>query len=820
MFLLNSILSKRARTLISYICCFQMIFAPMASHAQQAEVSRQPASTVARSTKSISQPFTKVDVEGFLKATGLNRSHLTYGEFYKNISQFVPADALKELAPWFKQNSKGKMPKVSVSTFKDKDSKTKYRLTLSEGKIVRTFTLYGETENIIQYGNMPMAQADIFSVSDVAKKIYAVDRHARDPKVEEQINYRAMTWKPAPQDPNQYTGSFVLPTYEHYKKMTPYQRAEFIVRTRELWVAGKQAEFMLNKKKIASLEIPRFNDFFMQALLGQTAEAKSETISGKTFYTGAQGECIDSGYAGKFSAKGCISPAVKQEDIESFGAPGCKSICNPLIYGLNSNGKAHCSVKGNRQIATHWEGPCDSAARLSSEKYILDNDINPNKLNLDDPKSQEALVKKLEGSIAEEDIKKHTQALLQSMMSGKSSNDKINNSEINDFFDGKNSNEEFQKRFSTAVQSFYSEIAVALNACSTFDFGDDLLKKGKVLAKDDGSQQLNACRQLWRRKLAFDIGLGQICKSAAKSDKSETGCVGFAPKPELIASCDGDATRVETSDPQPLSTPNPNFKSTIREKLKSDKPERTEATPQVTVKCKCSTGVYVNRGEKCGAGPIADSSTTNPGRCGVPDDQITNEANQCICKSTGFEPRIVNGKKTCGDEKASGDFDADTKCLSGQGIMVWMSCNKNWLVPLGTALIVGGALWWLKSRANAKDKATDVCPTGWQTCPGQYGTVGTECTSPATWSVTLQKCYTPCGPNEVPNLTTNPTKCDPVSTVVSKMNSYACWNGQTVANEILCPKYECPDGSRVANPTLCSSTGNQKMQKSIYDIEK
>lgn len=810
MFLLNSILSKRVQKLVSYICCFQMVFAPLATQAQQIEASRQPASTVASSTKSISQPFTKEDLDGFLKASGLNNKNLTVGEFYKKLSQFVPQDALKDFAPWYRQNSNEKMPKVTVSTFKDKDSKTKYRLTLSQGKIVRSLTFYGETENIIQYGNMPIAQADIFSVSDVAKKIYAVDRHARDPKVEEQVNYRAMTWREVPQDPNQYSGSFVLPTYEHYKKMTPYQRAEFIVRTQKLWVVAKQAEFLLNKKKTSSVEAYRYNDFFVQALIGQVAEAKVDKTSGKKFYTGAQGQCIDSGYVGEFkkNANGslsCVSTAdsFKEQDKVAYGGK-CVSMCNPMIYGLQANGLAYCSdSRANRQIATHWEGSCDKASRLSEDKYIQDLDVNPN-----DPDSIKALTNQLQGK--ETDIKSKTEHLLASLMNEKSSDDKLSDTVVK-FFKGESTPEEFQKRFNVAVASFYQEITTALNACSTFEFDKELLNKKKVTATDDGSQQLNACRQLWRRKLVFDVGLGQICKSAAKSDKSETGCVGFAPKSELVASCDGEATRVETSNPKV-------FQKTIRQVFKDGVEDSKTLQSQVIVKCKCSTGVYVDRGEKCETGAVADSSSLNPGRCGVPDDQVKPDESNCICKSTGFEPRVVNGKRTC-EKNVASELDEDTKC-PGQGAMVWMSCNKNWLVPVGTALLVGGALWWLKSRAKAKDKATDVCPSGWQTCPGQYGTVGTACTAPATWSVTLQKCYLPCGPNEVPNLTTNPTKCDPASTVVSKMNSYACWNGQTVANAILCPKYECPDGSRVTNPTVCSNSGNQKLQKSIYEIEK
>lgn len=822
------------QTLIAIIS-LQFIFSPM---------------TMAQNTKPIQikshaqYQFKKEHLDGYIKAAGLNKNNLTAGEFFKNVSKFLPKEASDQFKPWFEKNKNIQMPKLNVSAFKDNDGQTRYRITLTKDKEVRTLTVYGQEDNFIQYNNMPISMSDIFNINSVALKIFAVDKSARDPRVEEQINYRAQTWTPVVKDKNEYNGSFQLPTYESYKKMTPYQRAEMIVRTYDVWMASKKAQYLLSqkneKKSAANTNTFYLHQFFISSLLGELAEAKKEILGGRTFYSSAKGECIDSGYVGEFkkgsnSSFTCVSRADSYKVKDKQYAPNCVSICNPMIYGLDTNGAAYCSDnRSKRQIATHWEGPCDTQSRLSTQLIVADLEVNPNELNLDNEASYEKLLLKFKDH--EGDIKNRTRTLLESLMNENTLGKNIDENQFKKFFEGKASEPEFTDRFVKSLNSFNNEISRALNACSSFEFDDDVLKKANVTSKDDGSQQLNACRQLWRRKLAFDVGVGQICKTLDKSAPGACQNVAVTPAPPADNECE-NGQMVESEDSAPVSTPAPKPSETIRDSInkKFEQPLASTpvATPKVTVKCKCpgrdgGVDTYNPRGKKCGGslssevdrifGSEQERNMIEKQCPGVAIGELVLPETVCICSSSKSSPvRQSNGKYSC-----SGGFtddDTDLECLKFTGLSNSIKCHPKLWAMGGTLLVVGGALWWLKSRDDAKDKETDVCPTGWQTCPGQYGYNGNTCPAPTTWSVTLNKCYLPCGPNEVANLTTNPTKCDPVSVVVNKQTSFNCWNGQTVAHEMLCPNYTCPNGSKVPSPALCPASQKQ-MQKSIFDIDK
>lgn len=774
-------------------------------------------------------------VREFVKETNLDNSKQTMGQFFSKIEKTIPARVANQMRPWFETHSHEKMPALDVSKFKDTDGKQKIRLTLTKGKESISISFLGEDERMAKVGSVSLMLEDVLKFAPMVDRIYAhipSTRELKEPASE----------KKAPEVPqivvrpkDEYTGFFAFPTAATFKKMTPAQRAELVVRLRQVWNASQEVRMQMlryqalpekRNRKTSEYQHEIFHDYFFSALFGSVAVAGSAVYFSKEEGKG----CIDSGWLGEWTGTSCTSTEkdrYKQLVERAKGAPNCAaSFCNPAIYGFDASGNPICTVKkAIRQNATHWEGVCDSGSRLASQKVVADLDINPNSLNSDDGNQN-----KIRDEILKQDgaaVKSETERMLKSMLkkglSTTSDGDvgPIDSAKVDALFSGAadaGSIDAFEK----VVKGFYDDITSSLNACSKMEFPDKLLTSKKVNESNDRTQQLNACRQLWRRKLAFDAGMSQICPAVHKGkgvfEIPSLTCRKLEPEPRPPVTCD----------------------AVTQDTVKQNKDGKEVIT------CKCKAEFPVDKGAKC---EKKETEKTNP----PPKDEKKKNCNRnvisdfnratCLCND-GSEPVERDGALRCG-KKEETKKDAKDKCKD-PSFSQWFSCNSDWLVPVTSLVVIGGTYAIIRRDANKnRQNATDLCPGTTQVCPG--GVNPNICTSPLIYNYSTGTCYLSCAPGTTANYTLSPPQCLTSTTVptcsaivvgnclcngtviasytaCTTTTTYTCPDGSVVANSSLCTNvYTCPNGLKVANASQCpvniQKTSSEGVQGTIRKID-
>lgn len=513
-----------------------------------------------------------------VREIGLDKK-MTAQQFWDKVKNDLPGYAYFEMEQAVKQNPNALMPKFEVSTSKTSDGQVIPVITFTENGKVTTIQMYGDKDKFMKYNNTFISEADSTQPTAIFKKLIE-----NDPKLDKQ--YRDAIQKEVKRSSkNSKTnvvpanGRFSSMNKNIWKKMTMEQRVSFFIQMRMMYLDAKKVTENNSKsgKKTSS-----FNQLEMiYKAIFQDAEAQGKpaappgysdneklgTSAQKQVITSLDGKkkisipfdaqsCIVAGYVGKYvpmvnnsngqKRPGCsieVATAayahktgvefVVEANKQCISDKGTSGVaCNPIIYGY-PNGSPVCvsSQSDAFQIATHWEGPCDTASRLTYSKDIVDTQgkdyskIVPLSAQLDAIKADQA---KQDFAL--------TKAFIEGMLTKKDA------SLLALFKEGKWS-QSLEDEIKKMGSQFDKEINEAISICEK-----------DITAKHEKNQK-GACDQLHRRRLFVDEVLNKLKKDVPPVTPTE-------PSEPTVCPADPDPANpcVEPSEPEALCSQYPPLK--------------------------------------------------------------------------------------------------------------------------------------------------------------------------------------------------------------------------------------------------------------------
>jgi hypothetical protein len=337
------------------VALFTMVISPVA---QGAAAKTSAKAKVKAIGEELNYNVNAKTVQEYLKFTGLNagKKPVTVGEFYSKMRPYYPKTLQRQMDRWARENRSEIMPEFEATTFKDSDGKDHVRLLISKDGQTVTATFNPESSaKFVKVNNVYLTKTDMMYHDQVISKLVYGDAAFR----------KEIDKAPVGKTPR---GSVAL-SYEEFKRFTPRQRAEYLVKLRYVTEGAERVmknfygEQALNEFK---------KDFFVQMFLGQNAQAAGP----------AQGNCIVSGYLSMYGENYSCGGSEKgkkdlQEKIKRYGGSNCSSgttPCNPLVYGFKTQGppgQAFCvsnaNVNGSIRNATSAFCPMQAPLRKNSK---------------------------------------------------------------------------------------------------------------------------------------------------------------------------------------------------------------------------------------------------------------------------------------------------------------------------------------------------------------------------------------------------------------------------------------------------------------------
>lgn len=511
-----NIILKKINSLLITLSVATMVFSPVAMGKQaQAEAER----------------LSKAQLEQFIQEFGLNKS-MTVGEFYSKNKDKFPSRIQKMIEPLMTQFKNEAMPQFEVSQAKNSKGETVATLRLTGKDQLANIQFLGEKDKFVKFDNTNLSLEDVANFDDMFAKLYFGDASHRkgmgDALTSPKMIKKSKTIAKVVLPPPTFSGMPKI-TQDMWKKMTPLERAQFMMNMRMLWSGAqdvldakeKSKNIKSKGKKTSSLEggtaapFHKWNSFF--AMLNEANAADTK--------------CVVAGYIGTYGAgKRCQYP-------ENAKTPGCNFPCNPTIYGFDPNGKQFClSSASELQTATHYNKGCDAKMPLTSVQLPLPaaaakKDASRYQGILEANKAQA-----LKDPAALENTKKY----LESMLHG--------TPELKDAFQKGNISAALLAKLQEIQTNFDSTITAARNDC----------------AAAAGETQYDrefwgACDQLHKRFLfvAAYLEKNPGCKGGGKVDESTLTC-SCANGPAVTPGAECASTPAPNPDPGPVSgTPTP-----------------------------------------------------------------------------------------------------------------------------------------------------------------------------------------------------------------------------------------------------------------------
>lgn len=283
-------------------------------------------------------------ISQYLKDTGLITKRMTVGEFWKSVRHVYPPTLQKQMDAWVSLNRNELMPKVEATAFKDADGKEQVRLTLTKDNQSTTLTFTNDEDKPLRVNNVSLTRKELLNYNkfnDIARKIAK-----NDPIVGKAL--KTGQQKPLLANP-------VL-SPDEYRKLSPRQRAEYMVRMRAAMEAADKVYKVRYGVKTAFQQPTNKYEFALQFLFGDKVTAGA--LTGKP--------CIIAGYISKYGdgdscgsdyQHGPLNADLSRQMKSSGASCGGQSACNPLVYGYSPNGSAFCVPSKEVQYATRY---CDS----------------------------------------------------------------------------------------------------------------------------------------------------------------------------------------------------------------------------------------------------------------------------------------------------------------------------------------------------------------------------------------------------------------------------------------------------------------------------
>lgn len=339
-----------AKVAATSVAVFTMVSTPLAQGAQAkatAKAAAKAATKTAAASKARAETYnynvSKKSAQEILKLTGLGgKKRISVGEFYSKVRPYYPKTLRKDLDLWAQLNRNELMPEVQLTTYKDAAGKEQVRLLINAGKQSITASFNPDSEGrFLKINNVSLTKDDMMFHDQFVSKIYHGDKG---------IKASLPKWTPNAR----YKKSIAL-SYAEFSRLTPRQRAEYMVRVRYLTESAQR----VMESYYGPQALNEFNrEFYVRWILGQEAEAAGKSNKRKP-QVGDQ--CIVSGYVAVYNEKlSCGGPGkgavALKEQMEKYGGGRCSNgtiSCNPLVYGYNSDGSAICVKNSGRQGPLH-----------------------------------------------------------------------------------------------------------------------------------------------------------------------------------------------------------------------------------------------------------------------------------------------------------------------------------------------------------------------------------------------------------------------------------------------------------------------------------
>jgi hypothetical protein len=467
--MMNMILKKINAVLVT-MSLATMIFSPVAL-GKQAQVNQEQ--------------MTKAQLEQIVQELGLTKS-MTFGEFYKKNKEYYPPRVQKMVEQLLVKFKDEPMPQFVVGSTQNSKGEAIATLRVNGKDQLSNLQFLGEPNKFVKFDNTNLTQEDIANFDDMFAKLYMGDASHRkgygdaltSPKTMKKTTANT-TAKVVP--PTKFSG---LPkiTKELWQKMTPIQRAQFMMNMRMLWSGAQDVLDAKGTKGKKTSSLEKWNMFISMFDEAQAADTK----------------CVVAGYIGTYGAgKRCNYPTGAK-------VAGCNFPCNPTIYGFDGSGKQFCLASSNElQTATHYNKGCDAKMPLTSVELPLP----AVSAKQDASRYQGILEANKAKALQDPAAMANTKKYLESMLSG--------SPEMRDAFQKGNITAELLAKLQEIQTQFDSTITAARNDCAA--------------AAGEAQYDKNfwgACDQLHKRFLfvAAFLEKNPGCKGGGKVDETTLTC--------------------------------------------------------------------------------------------------------------------------------------------------------------------------------------------------------------------------------------------------------------------------------------------------------
>lgn len=323
----------RLRWLAAELAVFSMVFFPLAQGQAAARTQAEKA-------------------REFIKMLGLTPNHkVTVGEFHSRFRQWYPQPFRIQMDRWAALHKDELMPTITASTVKDAGGFDQVRMLVSKDGEDATLTTGSD---FMMVGGVKMASGDYWSLTSWLDNAVKTDKQ-----------FKKTADKAKSMD---FSKVSIAVSRAEFKRMTPEQRAEYFVRLRE--VQEDLAKILPSpERKTAQIESTA-QDVVARWVMGLPAFAAGPDVK-------AGDSCIVAGYVSQYGEnKSCGGMSTGRRDFldqirTQFSttfkrAQACAPQsfpCNPLVYGFNESGGAHCVAAGDMKYAT---SKCNDAAPINT----------------------------------------------------------------------------------------------------------------------------------------------------------------------------------------------------------------------------------------------------------------------------------------------------------------------------------------------------------------------------------------------------------------------------------------------------------------------
>ncbi len=307
-----------------------------------------------------------------LKEMGaLDNKNITMGEVWKNVRHKFPAHIQAQLDMPFSIYKDEKIPQLDLTEVKNSSGETVVALNIKDGSDTARIEFPGKENQFMKFNGINL------SLNDIA-----------NPRI---LTYKTKDEKIIKKDFERYEKELakkpVFPAYEHWVKMTPYQRAKIIVQIR-LLMREVEEVLSLAESQASGSSPNSYKDYssILKLIFGLPAEAGKDGSpkGGKSKRKIAKGEnCIIGGYpTGIVLGDGvCSLGPESSQDFKKYNM-GCPKTskgqsqigCNPVLYGYDrsNHGPICFPYDKSSQItkfATSINGVCEEKSPLERGNF-------------------------------------------------------------------------------------------------------------------------------------------------------------------------------------------------------------------------------------------------------------------------------------------------------------------------------------------------------------------------------------------------------------------------------------------------------------------